>query len=141
MTQSTRKPSFIPSSDADQLCAGIDNGGAFALAVGQRDPTGAQSELLGEQDELFSVIARALVKRIVLLTDKGDVVADADEVSVMGQKALEGVRLLGDELDAHFCGGSIFLDGLLHREQNVLRNGSGEIGAHGMALFHRLADG
>ena len=30
-------------NDADQLFAGIDNGGTFALAVGQRDPTGAQS--------------------------------------------------------------------------------------------------
>ena len=91
-----------PISDCDhdtELFTASHFKGRSDLAVGHGHPAGVESQLLGQQHQPLSVVAAGLVQGGTFLSNHCDIVRNTAEFSIVGHKAIKGLRLVCDKLD------------------------------------------
>ena len=85
--------------DQTQLLPLAHRKGLRHLFIGSRHPAGVHPQILGLQHQMLAVIAALLLKPLSLRTHKGNVVGNAAEKAVVGQKAAESLALVDHKLN------------------------------------------
>ena len=105
--------------DTGDLLTFIQNKSARSLAVAYADPAGVETQGLGEEHQLLSIVADSLIKVIGFLAGHDKIVPHASELAVLGHGAEECFRLIEHELDVKVASRIDIIDLLLKNEEGV----------------------
>ncbi len=97
--RSTWRLSITDCDDSAQFLIASHCESVCDFPVGQGDPAGAQTKLLGFQDEPFAVITAGFFQVRSLFPDQSDIICNAAESSVVRKETFKGFRLIQYKLD------------------------------------------